>query len=155
MIFVITELNGTFYKELFMAYRMPLAGMVKNSIVTAANAVTLPNAAATNITSLTLDPGTYIIAGSVVFSGSITVVGGQRATISSTSGNIGTVGDNSVVGIFSTLNLAAGDVTLSIPAYMISVPVQTTYYLVAQIGVSLGTAKGYGRLSAALLSSNA
>jgi hypothetical protein len=130
-----------------MAYNTPKLGSIQSNIVTSANAVTMPNGVATNITSVTLTPGNYILSGTVVFSGAITVVGTQRISISNTSGSVGTVGDNSIIGLISSLNLSGSDVTLSLPAYMVQVDTTTTFYLVGQISYTLGTAKAYGKLS--------
>jgi len=130
-----------------MAYNTPKLGTIQNMMVPSISAVTMPNGVPTNIASLLLDPGSYILSGNAVFNGAVTVIGTQRLLISSSSGTIGIVGDNSIIGLINSLNLSGSDVTLSLPAYMVQVLTPTTFYLVGQISYTLGTAKAYGKLS--------
>jgi hypothetical protein len=70
----------------------------------------------------------------------------QFASVNTTSATIGTQGDNAVSATWASTTNA--DVSLVIPAYRISLSVTTTVYLVAEATYSVGSASGYGRISA-------
>lgn len=127
----------------------PSAGMIGeriSSAVAQASALTNNNGAATTITSITLTPGIWDISAIGAQTGTIT--GTQLLFCISTATNALTglaLGDNSVDTPYCSQ--AGSDQMLSIPAWRVSISVSTTYYLVISSAYTVGTSKGYGRIS--------
>lgn len=118
------------------------------STVASGSAVTLTTATPANVTSISVPPGKYAISGVINYNGAITVSGPQLASVNTTSATIGNQGDNAVSAVWLATQVAAGDVTLSVPSWILTVTTTTTVYLVAQTTFSGGTSKAYGRISA-------
>jgi hypothetical protein len=101
-----------------------------------------------NVTSIVLTPGRWCISALTEMVGNPTVTGPQIISISTTSATQGTLGDNSVSGVFLDASFVLGVATLSIPNYILNISSTTTVYLVAQSTFSLGALSVYGRLTA-------
>lgn len=115
--------------------------------VAVASSVTLSNATATDLTTISLAPGAYDVSCVMGLTRSGTVVTTQAiANISLTTGTLATIGD----GRFdSVTGPTAINQCYSIPSWPLTVSATTTVYLVAQAAFSGGTTlKAYGRISA-------
>jgi len=129
----------------------PPAGFIGENIrsfVPQASAVSVSNASPTNITSISLTAGVWDISAIACLTGTLTAtynfvaISPSSATLPATT----SYGDNVVMTPYppnATCNQA-----LTIPAYRVTIASTTPYYLVVQVGYTVGTCTGYGRLSA-------
>ena len=127
----------------------PAAGFIGERIVaTVSNGspVSLPTATTENITSVSLTAGTWDISCVAMLTGGANTGSGWFASITSSSGGAGTIGDTRVD--TPTMCTASKDTVLTIPAVRVNLSATTTYYLTEQAIYSVGTLSGYGRLSA-------
>jgi len=127
-------------------------GQTTVSSVVSGSAISLTTATPTNITSISLNAGTYEISGIVNFTGAITVTGAQLASVNTTSATIGTQGNNAVSSVVPTAGFLLGDNSVSIPSWILTIATTTTVFLIGQASFSLGTTSVYGRISAVKLS---
>ncbi|SAK95941.1 hypothetical protein AWB76_07223 [Caballeronia temeraria] len=105
--------------------------------------VSLPNATATNITSISLSPGDWDVSGVVVVSGSGAVLNnslGGVSIVSATIGALGTYGQLTVTG--------HSGITFTVPTSRYTLTTTTTVYLVGYAGFTSGSANGTGKIRA-------
>lgn len=125
----------------------PAAGFIGEQIrsaVASGSAITFTNPTAANITSISLTAGIWDVTGVVMFNGAVTGVA-TGASIGTVSATIGTQGDNYVTTPFQSTTI---DLGITVPPYRISLTSTTTVYLVGISLFTVGTSKGYGRISA-------
>ena len=94
-----------------------------------------------NVTSISLTPGTWLITGTVVFTG---VLAGTYfiGSTNTTTANIGTAGTDYILqGYVPTSGLQDG---VAVPAKVVTIAATTTYFLVAQAAFTSGTVTAYG-----------
>lgn len=115
------------------------------STIAQGSAVSLTTATPTNVTSITIGPGVFDITALVGFTGSPTGTAYQ-ASITSTTGGTGTLGDSSLMSVDSPTS--GSDTAIVIPTVRIVLSTSTTYYMTAEATFSLGSVSAYGRLSA-------
>lgn len=117
------------------------------AFVSAAGAVTITSGTNVTIASLLLTAGDWLIdclgVNTGVTAGTVMTVAVATATNSLTGVSFGTNGTQS-----PTPATAAADAALVIPGYRVSITANTTYYFVMSTTHTVGTSKGYGRLSA-------
>ena len=126
----------------------PAAGFIGEQIrntVAFGAAVVSTTTTVTNVCTISLTTGVWDVSGIVMFTG-MTTATFQQASIGTSSGTIGTVGDNAIQSTFASTT--AGDFGLSIPSLRVLISGATTVYLVGQGTYSVGTGKLYGRISA-------
>jgi hypothetical protein len=140
--------DGATYKGQNTNTAIP-AGMIGEEIrstVAAGSAITCNNTTQTNITSINLTPGVWEISGIISITGTLTGTV-FAASVNTTSATLGTQGDNRVD--TPTMPTANSHVSMSIPAWrQLFSAASTTVYLVALVNYTVGTATGYGRISA-------
>lgn len=127
----------------------PSAGFIGEQIRSAVGSgspVTINNATATNITSISLTAGIWDV--SCVGAFNATAITGTicATSISTTSATNGTSGDNLISS--PTLPTTSSNQMLTIPSYRITLTTTTTVYLVSQMNYTVGAGTGYGRISA-------
>lgn len=126
----------------------PPAGFIGervNSFVNSGSAVGISNNTNTNLTSIELSAGIWDVSAIGVLNGALTGTSFSVA-ISTTSETMGNEGDNQVT--TSALPISGVDSSLQIPSYRLELSETTTVYLVARATFLLGSASGYGRISA-------
>jgi len=119
-----------------------------SSAVSQASSVSLTSAVSANVTSISLSAGDWDVSGIVSYAAGSGYVGSFiSASVGTVSATAGTQGDNrvdmSACPIFSV-----ADASAIIPVHRLSLASTTTVYLVAQAGLSAGSLKAYGRISA-------
>lgn len=119
-------------------------GEYVSSTVASGSAITLTNATAANVTSLSLTAGDWDVSGVITFNGAVT--GSYSTAGISTTSAAHQAYPNSVDSPY--LPTAAANASTVVPAIRISVASTTTVYLVALEAFSAGTAKAYGFISA-------
>lgn len=119
-------------------------GEVISSNIAVGSHVSLSNGVATTITSISVTPGTWMIFGSLIFTGATTSTN-FFSSINTTTNNIGTAATNYNV---SLTNAGGNDMGGLTPMVVASPTVATNYFLVAQCGFSAGTVFGYGQIQA-------
>lgn len=127
----------------------PSVGMIGEQIratIGSGAQITVNNVTATNITSIALTPGIWDVSAVGVVGSGITTGSSAEFSISTTSATRGTAGDNAMQ-VPNTSN-AANDNAVGLPSYRITLSANTTVYLVAFYSYTVGTGKGYGRISA-------
>jgi len=117
-----------------------------SSNVLTGSAVSVSNASAKTITSITLSAGCWDISAIGCAKGTLTGTDFQVCISTSTNSITGANGDN--VARTPTMPTANSDSTLVVPAWRVNIASSTTYFLVMQINYSAGTGTGYGRISA-------
>lgn len=125
-----------------------LIGGTTVSSIDSGSAVSLTTATAKNVTSISLVAGTYCVSGIINFTGTPTVTGPQLASIGTTTNTIGTQGLNAISEIWVTTDFSTGDVSLTLPPYILTLGSTTTVYLVAQGTFTAGALSAYGSISA-------
>ena len=121
-------------------------GGIISSTVMAGSGIAMTSNVESNITSISLSPGTWLIFGNVVFSGSGTLpsLSGLNTSITKVSATPDPIST-------SRLNYAAGSIvygqSLPISALMV-MEATTTVYLVGALTIAAGTWIGYGTLYA-------
>lgn len=128
----------------------PSAGFVGESIqsvVASGSPVSLSTGAATSVTSISLTAGVWDVSALGTLAGTLTgtlfAVGispTNNALIAADSGNSYLV--------TPTMSTAAANSSLSVPRYRVVLTATTTYYLILRADYTVGTATGWGRLSA-------
>ena len=129
-----------------------MVGEVIESNLQLANAVTLSNGIATNVTSIDLTAGDWDITGMVMLSLGLVTGNGCSAGISmvsntmplQTGGGGLSPGALSVQALLTTL--LNGSSSIGIPSARLSLATTTTVYLVSVYNFSLGTTKAYGSI---------
>ena len=122
-------------------------GQVLSSVVPIGSAITLSNGVLTNITSLSLTAGNWLLTGCLAFDSNGT--GTESAIILSAFSGTTTTdqvnGDNRFVAKAPT---STNDVSATIPNWPVTISATATYYLKARMDFSSGTNRSYGRLTA-------
>jgi hypothetical protein len=116
------------------------------SFLPLASAVSLSDSTDKTITSISLTAGVW----------DISCIGVLRGTLTGTAWSVGISTTNNALAanygddtaLTPTVSTAANDVSLSIPAFRATLASTTTYYLVGRASFTVGTATGYGRISA-------
>ncbi len=133
-------------------WQAPITDNTVASAIASGSAVSLSSTVNSNVTSISLTAGKWLVSGLVQFGSTPTVSGPQQASISTTSATHGTLGDNSSQAVWLATAFTAGNVPISIPGYILTVGSTTTVYLVASGVFSAGTMTAYGRISAVKIS---
>jgi hypothetical protein len=121
-------------------------GEYVSSLIASGSAVSLTNATAANVTSISLTAGDWDVRGNVNFTETTSTVTARSAGISTTSATLPTDGSEGYCGVQSTVTSETNTITL--PAKRISLSTTTTVYLVGQATFSAGTCAGFGTLTA-------
>jgi hypothetical protein len=121
-------------------------GEVISSAVASGSAVTLTNASAWNVTSISLTAGDWDVRGNVNFSASSATVTGTVGGISTTSATLPTDGTEVYSGVQVTLLSETDSVTM--PPKQINVSATTTVYLVGKSTFSAGSVTAFGSINA-------
>ena len=121
-------------------------GEAVNSLIPAGSAVALTNATSTNVTSISLTAGDWIVTGNINFAGTSATYSGAIGGISTTTATVPTDGTETYSGAMFTLLTATDGVTLT--SKRVNVTTSTTVYLVAKPSFSAGTVAGFGSISA-------
>lgn len=143
----LTSGGGTYWGT--QSNTAPAAGFLGQQVratVVQGSAVSLTTATPANVTSISLTAGIWDVTGLIMLTGGAVTGTIFQASVNTTSATLGTLGDNQVEG--ASLPTAAADVTLTIPAYRISLNATTTVYLVAEATFTVGSPAAYGRISA-------
>lgn len=120
-------------------------GQVVSSVV-ARTGVSLSNATAANVASISLTAGDWDVSGVVCFAGNPTGTFAD-AGVNTTSATLGTLGDNYHES--PTMPSASSDSSISIPPRRFTVSSGGgTAYLVARVAFSGGSVSAYGRIQA-------
>lgn len=110
--------------------------------------ISLSSGTPKNITSITLTPGTWTLWASLNLSpASSTVLEAAQAVISLTSGTLTAIQDDVALNV-PTLTNAGDDFSSPVGQTVVTISVDTTYYLVAQAAFTTSTLTGGGILSA-------
>lgn len=113
---------------------------------TQSTAVTLTSGSSVNITSISLTPGDWLVSGVIVWSpAGTTVMQVQQASISTTTGSAGPLGNNAAQ---NASTVAGNGATVATPNVRMSVSTTTTVYLVATQFFTTSTATGTGKIEA-------
>lgn len=124
-------------------------GEYVSSGVTAASGVTLSNATAANITSISLTAGDWDITGICNETGGAITGTALDCGISTTSATLPAAGSKGDTWVETPqMATASADSTIAVPTVAGSISSTTTYFLVIQASFTIGTPKGYGRISA-------
>jgi hypothetical protein len=121
-------------------------GEIIFSSVLQASAITLSNATAANITTISLTAGIWNVSGIGCFPGSSITGTDFAISIGLTSNTLGISGQNQAETPYPPT--VGGAVTLTIPALRVAVNTTTTVYLVAYAAFTVGTVKACGLISA-------
>lgn len=114
-----------------------------SSIIAGGSAVNLPNSASTDITSISLNAGNWLIFGNVDASFSASAGDNLSCWVSTISA---TAPDRSLLNIVSIANM--GQIGLSTPLVYLSISSTTTVYLSAFVTFSAGSTNGCGGIFA-------
>lgn len=116
-----------------------------SNVLGSVGATGLTTSVAKNITQISLSAGDWDVSGVGCIAGTLT--GTVFTTgVSAVSGTRGTIGDSELG--TPTLSTVASSSCLPIPAVRASISATTTYYLVTLVIYTIGSATGYGRISA-------
>lgn len=121
-------------------------GEVVTSFIAPGSAITLPNGVGTNVTTVSLTAGNWIVFGEIGMTGSSGAVTGTGFTAS--TGIVSGVLDIPSYTSTPTAPTANSDWNSPIAPLIGSLSTTTTYYLVAQANYTLGTVKAYGGITA-------
>jgi hypothetical protein len=131
-------------------------GQIKSAIVEIGSAVSLTTDTATNITTLSLEPGVWRVAGLVAFRPDTTTsITRLIASISVTSA---TLGGSSVVGESQNQSIGAayvpGQINIVVDAgeAIMTLTAQTTVYLIGRPTFTVSTMTGFGKIQAERIS---
>lgn len=134
-----------------MSYKYPFDFQV--SSIASGSAVALTTATPANLTSIgSLPAGSYMVTGNPTFTGTPTISGALIASIGTTSATLGTIGIEAVSQVWLSTNFTAGDISLPVPQFLITLPSTGTIYLVCQGTFSAGSLSVYGSLNVQRLS---
>lgn len=124
-------------------------GEFVESKVALGSAVTLTNATSTNITSISLTAGDWDVTGICNVTGGAVTGTALDCGISTTSATLPAAGSKGDTWVESpTMATAGADTTLAVPEVRALLSATTTYFLVVQDSFTVGSPKGYGRISA-------
>lgn len=127
----------------------PPAGFIGERISSAiaSAGVSISNATAANLTSISITPGIWDVTLIAAFNGATTGTYVRCGIGPNTASYTGTVaGDSNISEPF--LTQSATDQCIALPAVRIALSSTTTYFGVVDMGYTVGTGKCYGRLSA-------
>lgn len=128
----------------------PSAGMIGETIsstVAVGSAISLPSATPTNVTSISLTNGSWVISGTVNLRGTLTGTA-FSAGIATTSASFSGVQSGYNGSNTPTLSTATADSSLVIPHYIRNHSATTTIYLLASATYTVGTGTVYGSILA-------
>lgn len=131
----------------------PSAGMIGEQIratVASGSSISLSTTVAANVTSISLTAGIWDVSSVGTFNGTPTGFSALNSSISTTTATLGTGGDNNFQS--SVAPTGGANLTVSIPAFRISISATTTVFLVASGVFTGGTLGAYGRISATRVS---
>lgn len=119
---------------------------IRNSVVKG-SAVSLTTGTPATIASITLTPGIWDVSFVCSLTGTLTGTAFSAGIATADNSTTGWVeGDNSITTpVVSTVD---ADTNLTLPSYRILVASNTTYYLTANVDFTVGSAAGFGRISA-------
>jgi hypothetical protein len=119
-----------------------------SSVIASGSAVSLTTATTTNVTSITLTPGNWIVYGKVNFSDSGTTGTDYKFGQSTTSATLGADPTYGEIPLVTTA--LSGTLKQNIPQqdYSVATATTTVVYLVAQATFSAGTAAAFGEIYA-------
>ncbi len=125
-------------------------GEVIFSLIHTGSGVSLSTATVTNVTSISLTPGSWLLSGNVNFNaaGATVVSGGVwAASFSTTSATLAVNGIEAQAfpGVLTTTSFRIG---VDLAATPINLTTTTTVYLVGEASFTAGTVAGYGALLA-------
>lgn len=140
-----TQVGGLLQGGVNQAPSTGFVGEQIRSAVASGSAVTISNNTPTNITSISLTAGIWDVSGVFSFLGATTGTGLQGG-ISTTSATLSGAGDSEFT--FPFVSMATQDLTISLPSFRLTLSATTTTYLVGNMLYTVGTGKGYGRISA-------
>ncbi len=127
----------------------PTAGFIGEQIratLAVGSATSLTNNTAKNITSISLTAGIWDVSGIVAFQ-SITTGTALQMGISNTTNTLNNnYGDDTITS--PTMPTASAGAMLTLPSLRLTLTATTTTYLVALASYTVGSATGYGRISA-------
>ena len=128
-------------------------GEIVSSYVPATSAITLTTGTATNVTSITLDPGQWLIYGdSQYLTDSTVAINRVYGSVSATSATVESPYINSLVWSPAISPGSLGSaITNTIPQRVENIAISTTYYLVSYCLFSGGACKAWGELKAVRL----
>lgn len=153
---ILNGTRGTSTQSLVGIGTVLTPGQIKSSVVEVGSAVSLTTDTATNITTLSLEPGVWRVAGGVSFRPNTTTsVTRLIASISVTSA---TLGGSSVVGESQNNLISAayvpGQINITVDAgdAIMTLTAQTTVYLIARPTFTVSTMTGFGKIQAERIS---
>lgn len=119
-------------------------GEILSTVVASGSGVTLTDGVGASVATLTLTAGNWQLSGFVgFFNNAVTtyVIGTISSVAASVAGRVG--------GYFQIgTNTAVYDAIFSVPNVQVSISGSTSYYLVAQAGITSGTCKAFGTIQA-------
>jgi len=116
--------------------------------VAQASAITLSNATPANITSISLTAGDWDVWGAVAFTGASTpTINALSGGVSTTSATLPAEGLYAAITPVSTA-IQTQNQSMPVPMQRVSIASTTTVYLVSNQGITGGTVKGFGFISA-------
>jgi len=121
-------------------------GEAVSSYIASGSAVSLSNATAANVTSVSLTAGDWDVEGNVNFIASAATVTASSGGISATSATVPTNGSEVFSGVLLTVGTATYSATS--PRVRISIASTTTIYLVGKASFSAGTVTAFGGITA-------
>jgi len=130
----------------------PISGQLGEQVratVAQGTPVSLSNGTAADVTSISIGAGTWDISAVIGFTGTSAVATTFTGSVNTTTGTLGTLGDNSVT--VQAASLAINDMSVTIPSWRLTTA-STTVYLVAKSDFGAGTVNAYGRISATRVS---
>lgn len=122
-------------------------GQFVTSFVAEGSAVSMSTGVNTNITSISLTAGDWDVSGMLLYVGTASGISGYTICATSTTGGVGTLGQNKNSLAFAG-SIASAESGITLPPIRVSLASTTTYYLVGSIGFSGGTATTFGSISA-------
>lgn len=133
-----------------MAYNLPkpVTNTTGSSFIDSGSAISLTTQVNSNVASISLTSGSWLISAIVEFGGAPTVSGVQQVSVSTISQTHGTLGNNSIQSVWLTNSFSNGACPITVPGYILTLGSTTTVYLVASGVFSGGTLTAFGRISA-------
>lgn len=140
-----TQVGGTIQGGVDQAPSAGFLGERIESVVSAAS-VSYSSGSPKNLTSISLTAGIWDCYGQIQYSGSAGSTSYTWASIGTSTGALGTTGNNSFQG--NQASSGSNDGVASVLGYRITLTSTTTVYLVGQCNITSGSVSAGGRLSA-------
>jgi len=118
------------------------SGSVGELILTNTGSTTITSNVLTNIASMTLPPGDWVVSGGILFVGASGNIGNAAAGVSTTSATFGSSGT------YCQLTATFSAYACALPATRFSITSSTTVYVVALAAYSTGTVSVSGAVQA-------